>query len=351
MKIAASSVNLTAGHVYSQEEVTESSLTFWKDENLSQPSADRVTLSTQSRQLTPPCPSWAGTGAAGTSLDGDGLAEDPELRALRLTLELLTGRKIDVATFQPGATAEVPSDLSQAHSQPGATAEPPVERLGWGMEYDSVSSYSEQESVSFSAQGQVLTADGRQLDLAYELQMQRQFQMETRVHLQAGDARLVDPLVINFDGQGVSLGDMTVSFDLDGDAQEEEITFVAPGSGFLALDRNGDGQVNNGTELFGPASGHGFLELAEFDTDANGWLDENDPIFAKLKVWMADQAGKQQLVSVADMGIGALLLSPVDTQFKLTDSANNQLGQIRQTSLALLENGTAVAVQEIDLVV
>ncbi|MBU0908180.1 MAG: VCBS repeat-containing protein [Proteobacteria bacterium] len=351
MKIAASSINLTATHASYQQEVTESSLTFWRDEIVPPADGDRVTLTAQARNLTPPCPSCSGADAAGISPDADGLAEDPELRAMRLTLELLTGRRIRVATFQAGATAEVPSDLSQADNQPANAAEPSVERLGWGMEYDYSHSYSEQESVGFSAQGQVITADGRQLDLAFDLQMQRQFQVETRVHLQAGDARLVDPLVINFNGQGVRLGDMTLSFDLDGDAQEEEIAFVAPGSGFLVLDRNNDGKVNNGTELFGPASGHGFLELAEFDTDGNGWLDENDPIFTRLKVWMADQAGNQQLVAAADMGIGALLLSPVDTQFKLTDSANNQLGQIRQTSLALLEDGTAAAVQEIDLVV
>lgn len=351
MKITASSVNLSAGHAYSQEEVTTSSLTFWRDENLPQIAADRVSLSMESLNRTLPYPSCSGGDTAGSSLDGNELAEDPKLRAMRLTLELLTGRRIPVASLQAGATAEVPSELSRTTNPPENATEQPVERLGWGMEYDYFHSYSEQESIHFSAGGQVITADGRQLDLAYELQMQRQFQVETRVHLQAGDARLVDPLAINFNGQGVRLGDMTLSFDLDGDTKVEEIAFVAPGSGFLALDRNGDGKVNNGTELFGPASGHGFLELAAFDADANGWLDENDPIFASLKVWMADQAGNQQLVSAAGMRIGALLLSPLDTQFALTDSANNQLGQIRQTSLALLENGDAAVIQEIDLVV
>jgi hypothetical protein len=351
MKITASSVNLTAGHAYLQEDVTESSFRFWRDENRPQPSADRVSLSMQSLNRHLPCSSCSGADAAATYLDSDGLAEDPELRAMRLTLELLTGRRIRLATFHAGAAAELPGNLSQGNSPPANAAEQPVERLGWGMEFDYSQSHREQESIHFSAAGQVITADGRQLDLSYELQMQRQFQVETRVHLQAGDARLVDPLVINFNGQGARLGDVTLSFDLDGDGEKEEIAFVAPGSGFLALDRNGDGKVNNGAELFGPASGHGFLELAGFDADANGWLDENDPIFASLKVWMADQAGNQQLVSVAEMRIGALLLSPVDTQFALTDSANKQLGQIRQTSLALLENGAAAAIQEIDLVV
>jgi hypothetical protein len=351
MKITAASLNLTAGHAYYQEDVTTSSLTFWRDENQPQTVADRVSLSMESLTRTLPCPSCSGAAPAGASLENNELAEDPKLRAMRLTLELLTGRKIAVAAFHAGAAADVPNSFTQDTSPPANAAAKPVERLGWGMEFDYSQSHSEEESIHFSAAGQVVTADGRQLDFAYELQMQRQFQVESRVHLQAGDARLVDPLVINFNGQGARLGDVTCSFDLDGDAQVEEMAFVAPGSGFLAIDRNGDGKVNNGAELFGPASGHGFRELAGYDADANGWLDENDPIFVSLKVWMADQAGNQQLVSAADMRIGALLLSPLDTQFKLTDSANNQLGQIRQTSLALLENGAAAAIQEIDLVV
>ncbi|MEW6520726.1 MAG: VCBS repeat-containing protein [Thermodesulfobacteriota bacterium] len=348
MKIAAASINLTAGHAFYQQEVTESSFNFWRDDVAPPAAADRVTLTRQSFNRTLPSPVCAKAEAAAASPD-DGLAEDPRLRVMRLTLELLTGRRIQVATFAPGATAEPPADFSRAGSPPADPAGEPAERLGWGLEFDSLHLYSEQESVSFSAQGQVITADGGQLELAFALQMQRQFQVESRLHLQAGDARLVDPLVITFNGQGVGLSETSINFDLDGDGREEEMAFVAPGSGFLALDSNGDGIVNNGAELFGPASGHGFQELAEFDGDGNGWLDENDPIFAKLKVWMADQAGGQQLVSALDLRIGALLLTPLDTQFALTDSANNRLGQLRQTSLALLEGGAVAAIQEIDL--
>ena len=61
---------------------------------------------------------------------------------------------------------------------------------------------------------------------------------------------------------------------------------------FLALDLNGDGRINNGSELFGALSGNGFADLAQYDSDANGWIDENDEIFQRLKVWSgADDGG------------------------------------------------------------
>lgn len=59
------------------------------------------------------------------------------------------------------------------------------------------------------------------------------------------------------------------NFDLDSDGREDLISFVRPGSGFLALDLNGDGRVNDGRELFGPATGDGFAELARYDQDGN----------------------------------------------------------------------------------
>mgnify|MGYP000465316364 CR=1 FL=1 len=48
------------------------------------------------------------------------------------------------------------------------------------------------------------------------------------------------------------------------------------GSGYLALNKNGDGVINDGSELFGTASGDGFYDLSMYDEDGNGWIDEND---------------------------------------------------------------------------
>jgi len=64
--------------------------------------------------------------------------------------------------------------------------------------------------------------------------------------------------------------------DLDANGVTEKISFVGSGGGFLALDKNSDGVVNDGRELFGAATGQGFKELAEYDSDNNNWINEND---------------------------------------------------------------------------
>ena len=62
------------------------------------------------------------------------------------------------------------------------------------------------------------------------------------------------------------------------------------------MDRNGDGKINDGSELFGTKSGDGFKDLASYDADGNGWIDENDAIFSQLKIWTKDEDGKDKLI-------------------------------------------------------
>lgn len=72
---------------------------------------------------------------------------------------------------------------------------------------------------------------------------------------------LCDPLVFNFEGNTADITDQKFMFDLDCDGKEEEISSLGKGSGFLALDKNGDGIINDGTELFGTKSGDGLQTL------------------------------------------------------------------------------------------
>jgi len=95
----------------------------------------------------------------------------------------------------------------------------------------------------------------------------------------------VDPLVLNFEGNRAELTGAKFAFDLDQDGEQEHISFVGSGSGILVLDRNKDGIVNDGSELFGPSTGNGFNELASLDGDENGWIDENDAAYQDLSVW------------------------------------------------------------------
>jgi hypothetical protein len=170
------------------------------------------------------------------------------------------------------------------------------------------------------------------------------------LNIRAGDA-LIDPLVIQLNGAAPELSDLKIRFDLDVDGKQDAISVLRPGSGFLAYDRNGDGIINDGSELFGPESGDGFRDLAEQDRNGDSWIDEQDPIFESLKVWTFGASGNQTLIALKDAGVGAIYLGNADTEMTLRDTADNMQGKMRKSGLFLYENGSAGTVHEIDLVV
>ncbi|MDE6517857.1 MAG: hypothetical protein K2L18_08435, partial [Acetatifactor sp.] len=116
--------------------------------------------------------------------------------------------------------------------------------------------YSEQENTLFSSVGTVRTADGREINFNVNLAMSRSFTQAYKQELNLGALqKTCDPLVINFDTDTVSLSDQKFLFDIDGDGKEDNVSMLGAGSGYLALDKNGDGVINDGNELFGPQSG------------------------------------------------------------------------------------------------
>ncbi len=218
-------------------------------------------------------------------------------------------------------------------------------------EYSSSGCFTESEHTSFQALGQVKTADGRSIDINLNISMSRSFSAFYEKNYSTTRLQVIDPLVINFDGNPAGLEkDMDFFFDLDCDGEEEKIAKLTAGSAFLALDLNDDGVINDGSELFGTKSGDGFADLAAYDEDGNGWIDENDSIFTKLKMWTRDENGNDILYTLKEKDIGALYLGAVDTQFSLTDDYDQARGYVRQTGLFLYENGMAGSMQHIDLV-
>ena len=210
---------------------------------------------------------------------------------------------------------------------------------------------SESESVAFASSGMVKTQDGRSIDFNIEVSMSRAFTSQINT-LTTQNYIKTDPLVINLDTDIGSVTDQKFLFDLDSDGEEEEISFAGKGSGFLALDRNGDGRIGDGSELFGTKSGDGFKDLAAFDEDGNGWIDENDSIYSKLKVWTKDEDGNDYLINLKDADVGAIYLDNVDTQFSLKDGNNRLNGEIKKTGIYLHEStGAAGTLNHIDLAV
>lgn len=210
---------------------------------------------------------------------------------------------------------------------------------------------SESESTTFATKGIVQTADGRKIDFNMEVSMSRAFMQETNL-LEVKDYIKTDPLMINLDTNIGSVSDQKFFFDLDSDGKEEQISFAGKGSGFLALDKNGDGKINDGSELFGTSSGDGFKDLAEYDEDGNGWIDENDSIFNRLKVWTKDENGKDFLIDLKKADVGAIYLRNADTQFSLKDDENKLNAEIKKTGIYLRESTGAVGtLNHVDLVI
>ena len=210
--------------------------------------------------------------------------------------------------------------------------------------------YEETEMTSFETTGKVMTEDGREMEFNLNIGMSRSFYQETNIQTIREKPILMDPLIVHMDENAQAISDQTFFFDLDADGEEDEIPSLNAGHGFLALDKNGDGMINDGSELFGATSGDGFAELAAYDLDGNGWIDEADPIFDRLKVWSMDENGQPQLFTLEKSDIGAICLASVPTRFSVNDEQNSTRAMVRQSGFFLHEStGKAGAVQQIDL--
>ncbi len=217
------------------------------------------------------------------------------------------------------------------------------------LTYSQETAMVEEEHTSFSTQGTVRTADGREIQFQVNVGMSRRFEEYFREDIQMGAFTMCDPLVINLDTDCAELSDQTFYFDIDADGELDEISGLGPGSGWLALDKNGDGVINDGSELFGTSSGNGFADLAQYDQDGNGWIDENDPVWDKLKIWCKDENGKDVLYKLSDKGVGAVCLQNVSTDFTLKGEEGRTKGAVRRSGVFLYENGAAGTIQHVDV--
>lgn len=368
MKIIQSSIALAGEHASRREHAVQESLRTWvgserpdfeagsrDDRGVSD--SVRLAISSAARQAAEnhaPDPAETDPGQVSDIQQAiHDLKGDEQIQLLISLVEALTGHKIRL--FDAGLLKRIDlADAQQAGtvaSQAANPAPPAEQRHGWGLEYDRRETVRESEHTRFDAQGSIKTADGRNIEFSLSLEMKREFFSESTVSVRAGDGVRKDPLVINLNGGHVELASGKFAFDLDADGQLEDISFVGPGSGFLALDKNGNGTIDDGSELFGAITGNGFAELAAYDDDGNGWIDENDPVYARLLVWTRDDAGVDTIRPLAGHNIGALYLGSTSSPFDLNDHNNVQHGQVRSSGVFLYEDGRAGTMQQIDLFV
>ena len=266
-----------------------------------------------------------------------------QMRILKTLLEKMLDITIELPNVAGGDTADPTASATQAPASAAATL-----ANGEPNRTVQVSEASfEQEQLAFVANGQVTTADGREItfDLGFALNYQK-LQLSERL---TSSAALKDPLVLNLEGLVPGFSSARFEFDLDADGSSESLTQLANNSAFLALDRNGNGQIDDGNELFGARSGNGFAELAALDDDGNGILDEGDSGFASLRLYRSDTA----LLTLGDQKIGAIFLNAAATPVMHLGGDQGAQGEspavLRQTGIYLTEDGKAGTLQQIDL--
>lgn len=164
------------------------------------------------------------------------------------------------------------------------------------------------------------------------IQLEFRFAFSAEWSLQA-EVFEADPIVLDLTGTGFNLTSYKdgARFDLLGDGRQVRTGFVTGGDAFLAIDRNGDGIINDGTELFGDQRGaaNGFEELRKLDSNGDGVIDSRDRDFDKLLLWVDNGNGitePGELFTLREAGIAALHLDYKDVNIRA--AGGNRLTQL-----------------------
>ncbi|WP_428719067.1 hypothetical protein [Undibacterium curvum] len=290
--------------------------------------ASTVQISESAQQLA-----QAEAGAAALSSS----ALDPHLQTMIALLREMFGQEVNL--LQPMQTV----GEQRSGSSQGSQASPGVRQR---IETVAI---RETTSLQFEASGQVQTADHRTIQFQFSFALQTETELVRTVRTRA-EAGMRDPLVLNFSGNSVSLNGQKLNLDLFNDGQQKAIPMLNNGA-YLARRQHPSDEISQGSQLFGPATGDGFAELAKLDADHNQWIDAADPAFAELGLLSSSPQGKSQFTSLREAGVGALYLGQVATEKLLTTPDQKLAGKLGASGLWLGEHGQVGSMQHIDLLV
>lgn len=257
----------------------------------------------------------------------------PKEQVAKFLLEYIFGVKIQV-NFYKTYEKEKQKELVKTQSW---NSNFEIQKIEVNQSYES-------ETVDFSAQGSIKTNTGQLIEFNLSLQLKREFYSEI-LQVQSNKK---DPLVFNLTNSGVQLSDNQYKFDIDADGSEDSIFFPRTGSGFLVIDLNNNKRIDDGRELLGAISGNAISDLKKFDQNNNDWIDEQDDVYSKLKLWEKTISGKDLLSSLKDKDIGAIYLNLAKTPIKIQDGLSSK-GEITHSGIFVKENGLVSPFHKINL--
>ncbi len=244
------------------------------------------------------------------------------LLILRAVLKQWLGVEVDVPR-----TPATPRDGAEGTAQPPARV-------------DSRFSFEMQQSFQFSLDVTLQNDAGETRQVRVEIQAAFSLSLDVRSQ-QSGEENMTDPLVVQLGDQPLTLARDRYRFDLNLDGLADALPGLNPQAAYLVLDQNGNGRVDDGRELFGPASGRGFSELAALDENGDGLVNRQDSQFARLQLWNPASG----LQSLQQAGIESLSLKAGRLHERLYQ-AGRLMGLVREQSLL---EGRKGALLEVDL--
>jgi len=237
-------------------------------------------------------------------------------------------------------------DTANNTHNPKSTSEmPDIMAIKSSFKFESTIEYYKKSTIDFQSSIEV-TSKEKTININLDLSFTQEFYEKHSTMLSYEQMVILDPLVINYanDDAGFdSLSDMSFEFDLNNDGDMNTIPMLKEGIGFLALDKNNNNTIDNGSELFGPSTNYGFNELRAYDEDGNSFIDENDSVFKNLKIWSRSEE-KNELIALSHADIGAIYLNDISSSFEYRKDISSSIAQLASTSIFINNEGTKAGI-------
>ena len=290
-----------------------------------------ASVATPSAQAVDPLKETESKSSEEQNEDGQQFSAKESIGTVKRILEQLTSGKL-LSWLDGSAYEKIQAQQQQLHDEVAPPAGP-TERTIMEFNY-------RYQAVEASFAGAVQLEDGSSQSFAFSFSMQESYASFSIRQ----EAVLKDPLVLSTTGQSFQWTGASQSFDFFSNGTSAELPTLANGQYYLSYDRNQDGRITEGKELFGPGTGSGFAELAVLDEDQDGFVDSSDSAWQQLSIWRPGEA----MQSLTEAGIGAISAQSVATSFGLYDG-DALMARIARSGIFLTEQGNVGLMQQVDL--